>query len=71
VEFPGLTPPQIEIALHEIDNSAYYLRFREGRYFASLEPSIPRALASIREGLRAEQIWDLLAATAPRRAAVR
>jgi uncharacterized protein DUF499 len=64
VAFPGLTPRQVEMALHEIDNSAYYLRFRQGRYFASLEPSIPRALASIREGLRAEQTWDFLTAMA-------
>jgi Protein of unknown function (DUF499) len=64
VAFPGLTPPQIEIALHEIDHSAYYLRFRQGRYYASLEPSIPRALAGIRNDLRGEEIWSLLDATA-------
>ena len=64
VAFPGMTPPQVETALHEIDNSAYYLRFRQGRYFASLEPSVPRALAGIREGLRGERIWSLLDATA-------
>jgi Protein of unknown function (DUF499) len=64
VAFPGLTPPQIEIALHEIDHSAYYLRFRQGRYYASLEPSIPRALAGIRNDLRGEEIWSLLDAMA-------
>jgi len=52
--------------LREIENSAFYLRFDRdhGRYFASLEPSINRALAEIREGLREEPVSQLLAATA-------
>jgi hypothetical protein len=64
--FSGLTPPQVEAALREIENTAYYLRFDRdhGRYFASLEPSINRALAEIREGLRDEPVNQLLAATA-------
>src|SRR5262249_32276499 len=47
-------------------NSAFYLRFDSdhGRYFASLEPSINRALAEIREGLRDEPVNQMLAATA-------
>jgi hypothetical protein len=66
--FPGLTPPQVEAALREIENGAFYLRFDRdhGRYFASLEPSINRALAEIRDGLRAEPVAQLLAATARR-----
>ncbi|MBF0101865.1 MAG: ATP-binding protein, partial [Desulfobacterales bacterium] len=32
VSFPGLTPPQIAEALNEITNSAFYLRFNQGRY---------------------------------------
>jgi hypothetical protein len=64
--FPGLTPPQVEAALREIDSTAFYLRFDadHSRYFASLEPSINRALAEIREGLREEPVSQLLAATA-------
>jgi len=64
--FPGLTPPQVEAALREIENSAFYLRFDRdhGRYFGSLEPSINRALAEIREGLREEPVNQLLAVTA-------
>ena len=48
--FPGLTPPHVEAALREIGNSAFYLRFDRdrSRYFASLDPSINRALADIR-----------------------
>jgi hypothetical protein len=66
--FPGLTPPQVEAALKEIENGAFYLRFDRdhGRYFASLEPSINRALAEIRDGLRVEQVDQLLAVTARR-----
>jgi hypothetical protein len=64
--FPGLTPPQVETALREIENSAFYLRFDRdhSRCFASLEPSINRALAEISEGLRGEPVDQLLAATA-------
>lgn len=64
--FPGLTPPQVEAALREIENTAFYLRFDRdnGRYFASLEPSINRALAEVREGLRDESVKQLLGATA-------
>ena len=62
--FPGLTPPQVETALREIENSAQYLRFRQGRYYASLEPSVNRALSAIRGGISNEQVDELLAATA-------
>ena len=48
--FPGLTPPQVEASLREIENTAFY--------------NINRALAEIREGLRDEPVKQLLAATA-------
>ena len=50
VAFPGLTPPQVETALQAIEGSdgAFYLRFHQGRYYASLDPSEVRALNSIR-----------------------
>lgn len=60
ISFPGLTPPQVAEALKEIDNSAYYLRFNQGRYYASLEPSINIALAQIRRSLTLEEIQGLL-----------
>lgn len=53
--FPTLTPPQVESALHEIKESAYYLRFDHGRYYASLEPSINRVLSQIRKSVSDEQ----------------
>ncbi|MGQ4809800.1 hypothetical protein NKDENANG_03233 [Candidatus Entotheonellaceae bacterium PAL068K] len=66
IAFPGMTPPQVETALHEIEGSdgAYYLRFSQGRYYASLDPSETRALASIRTTLPRTEVEDLLAATA-------
>ena len=64
--FPGLTPPQVETALQAIEGSdgAFYLRFHQGRYYASLDPSEVRALNSIRGAVPRELVDDLLAATA-------
>jgi hypothetical protein len=64
VAFPGLTPPQVETALHEIKDSAYYLRLEQGRYYASLEPSINIVLAQIRRGVPEPQVDQILTATA-------
>jgi hypothetical protein len=64
VAFPGLTPPQVAEALKEIDNSAYYLRYNQGRYYASLDPSINIALARIRRNLKGSQVNQLLDASA-------
>ena len=64
VSFPGLTPPQVRIALEEINKSAFYLRCERGKYFASEEPTINNILARIRKTLKAEQIDSLLEATA-------
>ena len=67
VAFPGMTPPQVETALQAIEDSgdgAFYLRFYQGRYYASLDPSETRALASIRGAVLLEQVHELLAATA-------
>lgn len=65
VAFPGMTPPQVQTALQAIEGSdgAFYLRFHQGRYYASLDPSEVRALNSIR-GAVGELVTDLLAATA-------
>jgi len=61
--FPGLTPPQVLTGLKEIDQHAFYLRAREGRYFASLDPSVNQALARVRKSLKSEEVSDLLNAT--------
>jgi hypothetical protein len=64
VTFPGLTPPQVGEALKEIEHSAFYLRFNQGRYYASLDPSINRALARIRRSLGLAEIDEALDAVA-------
>ncbi|RLC90013.1 MAG: AAA family ATPase [Chloroflexi bacterium] len=64
VAFPELTPPQVAEALKEIGNAAFYLRFHQGRYYASLDPSINIALAKIRRTLSQNEIDQLLAASA-------
>lgn len=64
VSFPGLTPPQVRTALEEINESAFYLRYEQGKYFASEEPTINSILARIRRTLKADQVKGLLEATA-------
>lgn len=64
VSFPGLTPPQVSTALDEINESAFYLRYDQGRYYASDEPTINSVLARIRKTLNAKQVNELLEATA-------
>lgn len=48
---PEMSGPQVEMALKAIKDEAFYLREKDGRYFASLEPSVNRALGSIRNGV--------------------
>lgn len=48
VATPLLTPPQVEQALKEITESAFYLRFEGGKYYAATEPTINSVLSSIR-----------------------
>ncbi len=60
VSQPGLPPSQIDTALDEIDKRAFYLRQQDGKYFASLEPSVNKALAQIREGVSESQIKKAL-----------
>ncbi len=69
--FPGMTPPQIQAALEAIEDSdrgAFYLRHSRqyGRYYASLDASINRALATIRGSLEAGQVSGFLDAAARR-----
>jgi hypothetical protein len=61
---PGLTPFQVRKALENIVNKAYFLRYQDGRYFASDEPTINSVLAQIRKGVTQRQIEALLHETA-------
>ncbi|MEW5953546.1 MAG: DUF499 domain-containing protein [Bacillota bacterium] len=64
VSFPGLTPPQVRKALEEINETAFYLRYEQGKYFANEEPTINSVLARIRKTLNASQVNKLLERTA-------
>jgi hypothetical protein len=48
---PEMSGPQVEMALKALKDEAFYLRERDGRYYASLDPSVNRALGSIRNGV--------------------
>lgn len=64
LSFPGLTPPQVRMALEEINESAFYLRYEQGKYFASNEPTINSVLARIRRTLSSNEVRELLAVAA-------
>jgi len=48
---PDMSGPQVEMALKSLKDEAFYLRERDGRYYASLDPSVNRALGAIRNGI--------------------
>jgi hypothetical protein len=60
VSFPGLTPPQVRTALEEINESAFYLRFEQGKYFASEKATINSVLAKIRKTLSVKEMTEVL-----------
>jgi hypothetical protein len=64
VSQPNLPPSQVDTALDEIDKRAFYLRHQDGKFFASLDPSVNKALAQIREGIDEKQIKTALEAAA-------
>lgn len=64
VAFPGLTPPQVRTALEEINESAFYLKADQGKYYASTDPTINSVLARIRKTLKIDQVQELLETTA-------
>ncbi len=65
VSNPDMTPPQVQMALEEIEKSAQYLRKKQGKYFASLEPSVNRALTAIESGLQlnSDQVMERIRTT--------
>lgn len=67
VAYPGLAPTQVQVALKEIKESAFYLRHEQERYFASGEPTINSVLARIRKSLQDSnntQVNELINSTA-------
>lgn len=62
--FPGFTPFQVLKALEKINESAFYLRFSNGKYYASLEPSENIVLAGIRRKITNAETDEFLDSTA-------
>ncbi|WP_206832594.1 ATP-binding protein [Alicyclobacillus fructus] len=54
--YPGLAPYNVRQALEAIRENAYYLRYEQGKYFASEEPTINSVLARIRQSLQLRQV---------------
>ena len=60
VSFPGFPPSQVGMALEEITRSAFYLRFEQGKYYASKQPTINSVLARIRQAVSASQVDSVI-----------
>lgn len=58
---PELPPVQVDKALDAIPDEAYYLRERDGRFYAHTDPTLNRILETIRVGLKPHQIQEELA----------
>lgn len=61
---PELPPVQVDKALDAISDEAYYLRERDGRFYAHTDPTLNRILETIRSGIGPGQIQQELAARA-------
>jgi len=53
---PSLTPSQVKQALEDIKTKAFYLREKDGLYYAVPQPNVNLALSRIRGSLTEEQI---------------
>ncbi|MCF8011662.1 MAG: DUF499 domain-containing protein [Clostridiales bacterium] len=60
VVFLELTPPQVKKALDKIEQTAFYLKFEQGKCFASEDPTINAVLARIHKKLRWNEITALI-----------
>ncbi|WP_419587188.1 ATP-binding protein [Thiolapillus sp.] len=60
VSMPDLPPSQVEIALKAIANEAYYLREKDGRYYANIDPTEARIVSTIKQGLHQDDIAEQL-----------
>jgi len=60
VAMPNLPPSQVEIALNAIVNEAYYLREKDGRYYANTDPTEARIVSTIKQGLLPDDIAEQL-----------
>ena len=63
---PLLAPSQVRTALDEISESAFYLRYEDGKYFAHVEPTINSILARIRQTVDERQVQQKLKSVSDR-----
>lgn len=61
---PALTPSQVRTALDEIAESAFYLRYEDGTYYAHLDPTINSVLAMIRQTIDERRVKQKLCTVA-------
>ena len=61
-----LAPSQIRTALDEIAESAFYLRYEDGKYYAHVEPTINSILARIRQTVDERQVQQKLKSVSDR-----
>lgn len=57
---PGIPPSQVDTALAELAKRAFYLRHQDGKFYASLEPSVNKALSQIRGGVTDGEVESVL-----------
>ncbi|MBQ9721874.1 MAG: AAA family ATPase, partial [Oscillospiraceae bacterium] len=63
---PLLAPSQVRTALDEIAESAFYLRYEDGKYYAHVEPTINSILARIRQTVDVRQVQQKLKSVSDR-----
>jgi hypothetical protein len=64
VAMPNMPPSQVETALKAIANEAYYLRTRDGRYYAHTDPTEARIVSTIKQGLHPDDVNEQLTVVA-------
>lgn len=60
VAMPSMPPSQVETALKAISNEAYYLRTKDGRYYAHTDPTEARIVSTIKQGLNPDDVTEQL-----------
>ena len=63
---PLLAPSQIRTALDEISESAFFLRYEDGKYYAHVEPTINSILARIRQTIDDRKVQQKLKSVSDR-----
>lgn len=56
ISYPLLPPSQVQEALKALDGRAYYLHLKNGRYYASTEPTLNVAISRIRGSITQDQL---------------